>query len=104
MMNDLEKIIRRTRRRHWYLRTAVAAVIVLGLAGAGTWYGLQFSRARWARNEALPRARLLAKSGDVAGALALARQAENSLGHDPEIEDLRRIYGFPMTLRTSPPG
>jgi len=104
MTNDLEKIIRRTRRRHWYLRTAVVAVIVLGLAGAGTWYGLQFSRARWARNEALPRARLLAKSGDVAGALALARQAEYSLGHDAEIENLRRIYGFPMVLRTSPAG
>jgi hypothetical protein len=104
MMDDLEKIIRRRRHRRWYVQAGVAAAIMLGLAGAGTWYGSRLSRIRWARNEALPRARLLASSGDVARALALAGQAEHFLGHDAEIDNLRRVYGYPIALRTSPPG
>jgi tRNA A-37 threonylcarbamoyl transferase component Bud32/dienelactone hydrolase len=103
-INDLDKIIKGGRRMHWYTRIGVAALVVLGLAGAGTWYEMHTSRIRWARNEALPRARLLASSGDVAAALVLAKQAETFLGNDPGIYTLRKIYGYPMALRTSPPG
>jgi hypothetical protein len=104
MMDELESVIRRARRRHWYARFGIAAVVVLGLAGAGTWYGVQSSRARWARNEAVPRARLLAESGNPAGALDLLRQAEHWLPHDPEIEKIRRVYAVRTTIQTSPPG
>jgi tRNA A-37 threonylcarbamoyl transferase component Bud32/dienelactone hydrolase len=104
MRDDLEKIIRWARRRYWYVRAGAAALILLGLAGAATWYGLRFSRIRWARNEALPHARLLADSGDVAGALTLVRQAEGVLGRAAEIDNLRRVYGYPISLSTSPPG
>lgn len=104
VMNDLEGILTRARRRRWYSRVGIAAVVVLGLAGVGTWYGVQFSRTRWARNEAVPRARLLAESGNAAGALDLLRQAEHWLPHDPEIENIRRVYAVRTTIQTSPPG
>jgi hypothetical protein len=101
---DLEKIVRGERRRRWYFRAAAAAVVLLGLAGAGTSYGLHFSRIRWARNEAMPRARLLAGSGDIAGALAVARQAEALVGPNAEIVTLRRAYGNAVDFDTTPPG
>jgi tRNA A-37 threonylcarbamoyl transferase component Bud32/pimeloyl-ACP methyl ester carboxylesterase len=104
LMRDLEKIIKRTRRRDWYKRAGIAALILFGLIGAGTWYAINSFWTRWARNEALPRARLMASSGDVAGALALVKQAEAVLGQDAEINSLRQIYGYPMVFRTSPPG
>ena len=104
IMSDLKMVINRAHRRRWYARAGVAAVIVLGLVGVGTWYGTHASRARWARNEALPRARLLASSGNVSESLALAKQAENFLGHDAEIDNLRRVYALPSAIHTSPPG
>jgi dienelactone hydrolase len=104
MIQDIERIIRRTRRRRWYARLGATAVVVLGLAVAGTAYGVHFSRVRWARNEAVPRARLLAESGNTPGALALLRQAERWLPGDPEIEKIRRIYAVTTVIRTSPPG
>ena len=66
--------------------------------------GLRIAHVRWARNDALPRARLLAAANDVSAALALLRQAEGYLGHDPEIEKVRRIYALPASIRTSPSG
>jgi eukaryotic-like serine/threonine-protein kinase len=104
MVDHFEKMISSVRRRHWYVRGAAAAAIVLGLAGAGTWYGMHYSRVRWARNEALPRARLLGSSGDVVEALALTKQAEKVLGRDREIDDIRRAFAVPFTIRTTPPG
>jgi Uncharacterized conserved protein len=84
--------------------TAIAMVLFLIFGGLGTWWGLRVSRVHWARNEALPRANLLAVSGDVNAALKLARQAERYLPNDPEIEKLRHLYGFPLQIQTSPPG
>jgi tRNA A-37 threonylcarbamoyl transferase component Bud32/predicted esterase len=104
LMNDLERFRSRARRRRWTLRAGAAAVLVLGLAAIGTWAGLRVSRVRWARNEALPRANLLANSGDTTSALALVREAERYLGHDPAIDEFRRIYALPFSIRTSPPG
>lgn len=104
MRRDLEKVAS-TLRRRVPLRAAVAAALVLtALAGLGTWWGVRASRVRWARNEALPRARLLADSGDTNAGLALARQAERYLGRDAEIEKLRHLYGLRIDLHTAPAG
>jgi len=87
------------------LRVGTAAVAVLLVAGGiATWSGLRASHVRWARNEALPRAELLAESNDVDSALGLLRQAERYLGHDPAIEKLRRVYARPVNVETSPTG
>jgi hypothetical protein len=87
------------------VRIVATAAAVLFLAGAiATPLWLHASRIRWAHNDALPRARLLAQSNNVIAALGILRQAERYLGHDPEIDKLRRIYALPASIRTSPPG
>jgi len=102
---DLVKIATSTRQKWRPTRLALAvAVLLLLFAGIATWWGLRVSRVRWAQNEALPRARLLADSGHVAEALALVRNAQRYLGRDPEIQKIQGIYGYPIDLHTSPSG
>lgn len=87
------------------VRVAAAGMAVLLLVGGiATLWGQRISHVRWARHDALPRARLLVESNDVDAALGLLRQAEGYLGHDPEIEKLRRIYATAVAVQTSPPG
>ena len=103
LLADLQAVASAGRKRR--MRVTAGAVAGTLLAGAiATWVGLRISHVRWARNDALPRALLLAESNDVGAALALARQAERYLGRDPEIESLRRIYALPASIHTSPPG
>lgn len=103
LLADLEAIRAGGRKRHLRL-AAVALAGLLLVGGTATWMGLRISHIRWARNDALPRARLLADSGDPSAALALARQAERYLGSDSEIQTIKRIYGYPINIRTSPAG
>jgi hypothetical protein len=103
LLVDLQAIVSGGRERR--VRVVVATAAMLLLAGTiATWLSLRISHVRWARNDVLPRARLLAESGGVDAALGLLRQAEQYLGHDPEIEKLRRGYAVPLTVQTSPPG
>jgi alpha-beta hydrolase superfamily lysophospholipase len=105
MLADLQSLTSgapQKRRRRRMAIAAAAAVLVVG--SLGTWWGVHASRIRWARNEALPRATLLADSGDIHAALALLKQAEQWLGDDPQIDKLRRVYAFPLPFQTSPPG
>jgi hypothetical protein len=103
LLEDLKAIASDGRKRRVRMAAAVTAVLIL--AGAiAMWLELRISHVRWARNDALPRARLLAESNDVDASLGLLRQAERYLGHDPEIEKLRRIYAFAVPVQTSPPG
>lgn len=103
LLADLRAVASAGKKRR--MRVAAAAMAGTLLAGAiTTGVGLRISHVRWARNDALPRALLLAESNDVPAALALVRQAERYLGNDPEIENLRRIYALPASIRTSPPG
>jgi eukaryotic-like serine/threonine-protein kinase len=103
LLAELKAIASATARKR--VRVAVAASAVLLAAGAvAIWLGLHYSNIRWARNDALPRARLLAESNKVDAALRVLRRAEVYLGRHPEIEKLRRVYGIPWALQTSPPG
>jgi serine/threonine protein kinase len=105
MVADLQPIASGAPQRRRQKRLAMAALASLLILGSlGSWWGLHLSRIRWARNEALPRAALLADSGNVSRALALLREAERRLGEDAEIEKLRRVYAFPIPVSTSPPG
>src|SRR5215469_15340930 len=102
LLADLKAIASTSKRKRF--RIAAMAAAVLFLAGAiATPLGLHVSHVRWAHNDALPRARLLAESNNVSAALGILRQAERYLGHDPEIDKLRRIYALPASIRTSPP-
>jgi len=103
LLADLNAIASAGKKR----RVRIAAVTAAGLLLAGAIampLGLHISHVRWARNDALPRARLLAESNNVSAALGILRQAERYLGRDPEIEKMRRIYAIPASIRTSPPG
>ena len=104
LLADLKQLAPGVSKRAWRAGAALAAILVLGLAAVGTWWGWRISRLHWARSEALPRATLLAESGNLSQGLALVRQAERYLGHDPEIDKFRRIYSLPLNFRTSPAG
>jgi hypothetical protein len=105
LMADLTEVATGAQKKRRRRKFAVAAAIVLAaLVPLGAWWGVRISNLRWARNEAIPRARLLADSGDTFRGLALARQAERYLGRDPEIERIYRIYGYPVGFNTSAPG
>jgi formylglycine-generating enzyme required for sulfatase activity/tRNA A-37 threonylcarbamoyl transferase component Bud32 len=102
LLADLKALLAGGKKK---LRRVVAASIaaLLITVGIAIWWGLGVSRVRWARNETVPRARLLAESGDITGALDLLRQVERWLPGDPGIARLRRIYAIPVSIRTSPP-
>jgi serine/threonine protein kinase len=105
LLADLEEVASDTPKKRRRRRLAlIAAVLFLIFGGIATWWGLRVSRIHWARNEALPHARLLADAGDIDGALVLVSQVERWLGAAPEIEQLRRVYALPFEIQTSPPG
>ena len=103
LLSDLTALASRSKRRRVRIAAAGTAVLLLTSAIAIP-LGLRASHVRWARNDALPRARLLAESSNVDAALEILRQAERYLGHDPEIDKIRRVYALPASIRTSPPG
>lgn len=103
LLADLNEVATRRNRRSRKLAIA-AGVLAAVLALLGSWWGVRSSNVRWARNEALPRARLLGDAGDTRAALALARQAETYLGKNADIQKLYQLYGFPIDFHTSPPG
>ena len=103
LLADLKAIVSVGRKRRVrMLGAAAAALLVAG--GIATAVELHASHIRWARNDALPRARLLAESNDVDTALILLRKAEAYIGHDRDIDNLRRVYAVPITVQTAPPG
>jgi dienelactone hydrolase len=105
LLADLNEAATGTRRNHRRKKLATAAGVAAALlALLASWWGVRSSNVRWARNEAIPRARLLADAGDTRAALALARQAERYLGKDTDIQKIYQIYGFPTNFYTSPPG
>jgi hypothetical protein len=103
MAADLKALAAAARRKLFRVMAASLAVLLIG-GSIATWWGLRISPVRWARNEAVPRARLLAESGNTPTALALLRQAERWLPRDPEIERIRRVYAITTIIQTSPPG
>jgi eukaryotic-like serine/threonine-protein kinase len=102
LLRDLAALASGSTKRR--IQFAAAAGVVVLLGGAATIWGVRVAHVRWARNEALPRARLLAESNDIAAALGLLRQAETYLGHDPAIDKMRRTYAIHGSVHTSPPG
>lgn len=103
MATDLKALAAAGRRKLFRVMAISLAVLLIG-GSITAWWGLRVSRVRWARNEAVPRARLLAESGDTPAALALLSQAERWLPRDPEIEKIRRVYAMTTIIQTSPPG
>jgi len=84
---------------------AVAAVVLLGaLAAAASWLWIESSRARWARNQALPEITRLMEQGKYYAALRLAREAQRYIPDDPQLRQLWDKFAVPVSIRSTPPG
>jgi len=81
-----------------------AALIIIAIAGAAGWFAWRSSRARWARNEALPAADRLAQQLQMHGAWRLLRAAERYVPDDPQIKQLRGAITSWLSIHTDPPG
>jgi eukaryotic-like serine/threonine-protein kinase len=95
-------IARNAARSRMLLPAALAAVLLMALAGA--WYYHRGARARWAREVALPEARSLVNAGNNAEAFPLLYQALQALPRDPELNRIRRETSYTVPIRTMPAG
>jgi formylglycine-generating enzyme required for sulfatase activity/predicted Ser/Thr protein kinase len=92
--------IRAMLRRPQFAITAL--IVLLAIAGAISWFTWKSSRARWARNEALPAASQLAQRFRTHGAWRLLRQAERYIPDDPQLRQLRDAITMVAAIGTTP--
>ena len=81
-----------------------ALVLLLALITAGTWLAVRNSRARWARDIALPEAARLSEAEEFYGAYQLVRQAERYVPRDSRLLELKNQCAVPVKVNTTPPG
>ncbi|RPJ53314.1 MAG: serine/threonine protein kinase, partial [Acidobacteria bacterium] len=89
------------------LRPRVMVLLALILAAAiatGAWLAYRESRARWARNVALPEIARLSRAGPSARAFVLAREARRYLPDDASLQDALRVVAVLPLIQTTPPG
>jgi len=85
-------------------RLVPAAVALLLLAAAGTWWFLRASHIRWAREVALPQIAKLADEGNFPAAFHLIEQAKPYIGNDPILDRLTSQVSLVPKLSTEPAG
>lgn len=88
-------------RKGW---VALAAVLVLGLAGVLTWSLEQRGDERWAREVALPEIEQLVEADETFEAFARIRELESVLPSDPLLLKLRDAVSVRSMIRTQPSG
>ncbi|MEX2528843.1 MAG: bifunctional serine/threonine-protein kinase/formylglycine-generating enzyme family protein [Gemmatimonadota bacterium] len=89
----------RSRRRR--MAVAVAAFAITVLAGV---YLHRESRARWARTEAIPAIDALLAEQRTFEAWLLVQEAEEYLGEDRQLQQLKRAAAIPRTILSTPEG
>ncbi len=85
-------------------KAVVMAVLVVTLAGAASWIWQRGSRARWARDDALPEINGLIEEGELYEAYRLAREAKNYVPEDAEIQETIERITLPVIINTKPEG
>jgi dienelactone hydrolase len=85
------------------LAVAAAAILIV-VAATVTWFAWKTSRARWARNVALPAADRMAQKIHMHGAWGMLRQAGRYIPDDPQVRQLRDAVTIFASIRTTPPG
>ena len=98
---------RRFRVRSLLARPAVAVPLILcvaSVAAASAWVWKRSSRARWARETALPEIARMTEQGRIDAAYRLARQAASYVPADPALRRVLQELTVPLTVRTTPPG
>ena len=84
-------------------RGLIAAALVAAIALSG-WLYYRNWRARWTRDEALPRIRNLIAKGDYLAAFDLTRTALRYVPDDPQLKQHWSEISLPMILTSTPPG
>jgi dienelactone hydrolase len=103
-------VARRLARSRW--AWAVAVFVVAAVAAGAVAYARHRARVRWAREEALPKIRVLASPGrlgiggrrEYLDAFALVLEAQRYLPDDPELEQLRDVVSKETEITSEPPG
>ena len=86
-------------------RFAVPALLLfLAAAATAAWFWQRASRARWARETALPEIARLTQEGNYDAAVRLARQAEGHIPKDPRLQQALHDITVPISVRTAPAG
>src|SRR5258708_2191180 len=80
---------------------AAALIAIIGLSG---WLYYRNWRARWTRDEALPRIRNLVAKGDYVAAFDLTRTALQYVPDDPQLKQHWSDISVPVNLTSTPPG
>ena len=88
-------------RRPWFV---VGLLVVVGAVAATAWFGAQLSRARWARNVALPEILRLQKAERMQAAYVLARQAAKYLPDDSQFTQVINEITALAIITSDPPG
>lgn len=106
-LGDVLASLERVRLRSLLKRPAVAVPLVLALAAAAAasaWVWTQSSRARWARDTALPEIARLTEQGRIDAAYRLARHAASLVPGEKALQRVLQELEVPITVRTTPPG
>jgi formylglycine-generating enzyme required for sulfatase activity/dienelactone hydrolase len=86
-------------------RVAIFAALFILALGAVVVPRLQrATRARWAKEEAMPEIARLTEAGDYYGAFQLAREAERALPGDPRLRRMLESVTLPIPIATRPAG
>ena len=95
---------RAAEREGMFVRNAaVIALLVVAVAGA-SWMWLRGSRARWARERALPEITRLIEAGDVYEAYRLALEAKKYIPEDAMLQEAVERITIPLPIVTKPEG
>jgi dienelactone hydrolase len=89
-------------KRPRYVTTTL--VIVLALTGSVAYWVERSSRARWARQQAIPEIQRLIDAEKFPAAFALARQAEKYIAGDAALSQLWPKMSLLASIQTIPPG
>jgi serine/threonine protein kinase/dienelactone hydrolase len=81
-----------------------ALLFLLALGSFSSWWLHQISRARWARDQAVPQIAQLIEQEEFGKAYALAVQAERYIPHDPSLAKLWPDISWTDSIKTTPPG
>jgi serine/threonine protein kinase/formylglycine-generating enzyme required for sulfatase activity/cephalosporin-C deacetylase-like acetyl esterase len=84
-------------------RVITACVVIAAITSAG-WFYYRAWRARWTRNEALPKIQALMMKNDYPAAFELTRTALRYLPDDPQLKQHWSELSLPITFTTTPPG
>ncbi len=85
------------------MAATVASAVMLAIALGGWWWVRQ-SRARWAREVALPEIRRLIDQGKMYPAFELFKAAARAIPDDPEVARLRGQVTYTAAIRSTPAG